>query len=364
MPKHKRALSLLKATAFSVLGMAFSVAALADMPHVKQTLVAPPALPKHDQVAKGGPKVVEVTLTIEEKNWVLDGEGTQISGMTFNGTSPGPIIVVHQNDDVQLTLTNPKSNLMEHNIDLHAVTGALGGAGLTHVQPGESKTIRFKATKAGVFVYHCAPGGAMIPYHVVQGMSGAIMVLPRDGLKDAKGKSVKYDRAYYIGEQEYYIPKDAKGNYKKYANPVEAMGDTLEVMKGLLPTHIGFGGKPFALTGDASLTAKVGETVLFIHSQANNVSSPHLIGGHGDHVWERGNFQDPPTTGLETWFIPAGAAAAATYTFKQPGLYVYLNHNLIKAVLFGAAAHVKVEGKWDDKLLTQVGGGAPKSGGH
>ena len=78
---------------------------------------------------------------------------------------------------------------MSHNIDLHAVTGALGGGGLTLVTPGEQATIRFKATKPGVFVYHCAPGGAMIPYHVVTGMNGAIMVLPRDGLKDAKGKS-------------------------------------------------------------------------------------------------------------------------------------------------------------------------------
>ncbi len=29
------------------------------------------------------------------------------------------------------------------------------------------------------------------------------MVLPRDGLHDAEGKSIKYDRAYYIGEQDF-----------------------------------------------------------------------------------------------------------------------------------------------------------------
>lgn len=352
--KGKYVPRLLKATAVTVVCMAFSLSANAGMKHVKQKLVAPPNLPKHSQVAKGGPKVVEVTLSIEEKNWVIDGDGTQISGMTYNGTNPGPVIVVHQDDYVQLTLKNPSSNMMEHNIDLHAVTGALGAAGLTHVMPGEQKSVRFKAQKAGVFVYHCAPGGAMIPYHVVQGMSGVIMVLPRNGLTDKDGKQIKYDRAYYIGEQEFYIPKDSDGNYKKYANTVEAMTDTLDVMRGLLPTHIGFGGKQFAYTGDAALKAKVGETVLFIHSQANNISSPHLIGGHGDYVWERGNFQDDPTTGLETWFIAAGSAGAAIYTFEQPGLYVYLNHNLIKAILFGAASHIKVEGKWNDSILTQV----------
>ena len=75
------------------------------------------------------------------------------------------------------------------------------------IAPGQEATIRFKATKAGVFVYHCAPGGAMIPYHVVAGMNGAIMVLPRDGLKDKNGKPLRYDKAYYIGEQDFYVPK-------------------------------------------------------------------------------------------------------------------------------------------------------------
>jgi nitrite reductase (NO-forming) len=94
--------------------------------------------------------------------------------------------------------------------------------------------------------------------------------------------------------------------------------------------------------------------VLFIHSQANRDSRPHLIGGHGDYVWERGNFGDDPLTNLETWFIAGGSAGAATYKFKQPGLYVYLSHNLIEAIQLGAASHMKVEGKWNDDLLTEV----------
>ena len=42
------------------------------------------------------------------------------------------------------------------------------------------------------------------------------------------------------------------------------------------------------------------------------------------------------------------------YTFKQPGLYAYLNHNHIEAIELGAVAHVNVEGEWDDDLMTQV----------
>ena len=49
---------------------------ITKLPRVKQTLVAPPFLPEHDQVAVGGPKIVEVTMMIEEKKLVIDDEGT------------------------------------------------------------------------------------------------------------------------------------------------------------------------------------------------------------------------------------------------------------------------------------------------
>lgn len=324
-----------------------------SLERVTQTLVAPPFAPVHDQVAKGPPKVVQVRMVIEEK-LIQAGDGAQIWAMTFNGSVPGPLIVVHQDDYVELTLVNPATNTLMHNIDFHAATGALGGGELTHVAPGQEVVLRFKATKAGVFIYHCAPGGTMIPWHVVSGMNGAIMVLPRDGLKDAAGRLVTYDKAYYIGEQDFYLPRDASGKFKQYANPSAGMNDMLAVMKTLLPTHVVFNGAVGALTGDNSLTAKVGEKVLFIHSQANRDSRPHLIGGHGDLVWRGGSFTDVPATGLETWFVEGGSAVAALYEFKQPGLYVYLNHNLIEAVLLGAAAHVKVEGEWNNDLMQQM----------
>ncbi|TIW43883.1 MAG: nitrite reductase, copper-containing, partial [Mesorhizobium sp.] len=47
------------------------------------------------------------------------------------------------------------------------------------------------------------------------------------------------------------------------------------------------------------------------------------------------------------------------YTFLQPGVYAYVNHNLIEAVELGATAHFMVEGEWNDDLMTQVE--APKA---
>ena len=108
------------------------------------------------------------------------------------------------------------------------------------------------------------------------------------------------------------------------------------------------------MVGDKALTAEQGETVLFIHSQANRDTRPHLIGGHGDLVWETGKFNNPPERDLETWFIRGGSAGAALYTFLQPGVYAYVNHNLIEAVNLGATAHVIVGGDWNNDLMEQV----------
>lgn len=320
----------------------------------KVTLVAPPFVHAHEQATKSKPKVVEFSLTVIEKPLVIDDSGTTVPGSTFNGSVPGPLMVVHEGDYVEATLINPQSNKMAHSVDFHAATGALGGAALTLVNPGEQVALRWRATRAGVFVYHCAPGGSMIPLHVVSGMSGAVMVLPRDGLKDETGKSLHYDRVFYIGENDFYVPRDDKGKFLRIDDASDFFPKTLEVMHQLVPSHVVFEGKVGALTGKNALQANVGETVLIIHSQANRDSRPHLIGGHGDYVWETGKFHNPPQRDLETWFIRGGSAGAALYTFRQPGIYAYLSHNLIEAVELGATAHFKVEGKWNDALMKRV----------
>ena len=346
----------IKYLALSV-ALAFTGQVLADgadgLSRVKVDLLAPPQVHAHQQVAPQEPRVVQFRLVVEEKKMVIDDQGTTLQAMTFNGSMPGPTMVVHEGDYVELTLVNPASNSMPHNIDLHAATGALGGAGLTLVASGQQAVLRFKADRTGTFVYHCAPEG-MVAWHVLAGMSGTLMVLPRDGLKDAAGKPLHYDRAYTIGEFDLYIPKDKDGKYKDYKTLLDSYGDTRATMRGLIPSHVVFNGRVGALTGKNALTAKVGESVLFIHSQANRDTRPHLIGGHGDWVWETGKFDNPPQKNLETWFVRGGSAGVALYTFRQPGVYAYVNHNLIEAMELGAAGHVMVEGEWDDDLMKQV----------
>src|SRR5262245_17338199 len=93
-----------------------------NLPREKVTLVAPPFVHPHEQATRETPKIVEFRLVIQEKEVVIDGDGTKLQAMTFNGSIPGPLMVVHEGDYVELTLVNPETNTMPHNIDFHSAT--------------------------------------------------------------------------------------------------------------------------------------------------------------------------------------------------------------------------------------------------
>ncbi|HSD64753.1 MAG TPA: copper-containing nitrite reductase [Ignavibacteriaceae bacterium] len=321
--------------------------------HVTEQLVAPPFLPQFNQVASDEPEVIQVKLIIKEmKKEIAPGVFTW--ALTYDGTVPAPIIVAHQYDYVEVTLVNLPTNTLVHNIDFHAATGGMGGGDFTVVAPGQQVTFRFRAIKAGVFVYHCAPGGIMVPLHVVSGMNGAIMILPREGLKDENGNPVKFDKAFYIAQQDYYLPKDKNGNFKEYPSPAAGFGDLMESIKTLIPSHIVFNGSVGALTGVNALKVNVGEKVLFITSSANKDTRIHIIGGHADLYWPGGAFANKPLADFETWPVPGGSAVAVIYEFREPGTSLIVDHNLIEAFSFGAFAQIDIKGKWNDDLLKVI----------
>jgi nitrite reductase (NO-forming) len=83
-------------------------------------------------------------------------DGKQYKFWSFNGTVPGPMIRVRLGDTVEFHLSNHADSQFPHNIDIHAVNGPGGGAGVSLVAPGEEKIFRFKTLHPGLFIYHCA----------------------------------------------------------------------------------------------------------------------------------------------------------------------------------------------------------------
>src|SRR5690606_22648939 len=147
-----------------------------------------------EAVGKRGPKELTIDLEATEVEGRLS-DGASYKFWTFNNTVPGPMLRVRVGDTVNINLKNAEDSAHIHSVDFHAVTGAGGGAAVTQVAPGHSKSFSFKALAPGLYVYHCAT--PMVAQHITNGMYGMILVEPEGGLS-------KVDREYYVMQGELY----------------------------------------------------------------------------------------------------------------------------------------------------------------
>ena len=305
--------------------------------NVDLKLVPAPALPEIPD-CNGEPRNVRFTLeTVEFEAEIAPG--VTFPFLTFNGAVPAPAIVVCLGDWVEGTLKNLAGNTFAHNVDFHAATGALGGGSASIVGPGQQTTFRFQALKEGAFVYHCAI--APIVMHVTSGMYESIIVLPKGGLSDV-------DKEFYLMEGDFYSEPSA-GDPKKHVYSQERV--TAEN-----PSYVVTNGRVGAVTGENALKVNVGETVRFYYGQANDESWLHIIGGHFDKVYVTGSFHPDSAReyGVETTAVPAGSVTVVEYTFKVPGLYLMVNHKLIRATEKGQAVHIVVEGEENPDIMTVI----------
>jgi nitrite reductase (NO-forming) len=271
-------------------------------------------------------QTVTQTIHVDEVDGLV-AEGTSYRYWTFDGKVPGPLLRVRVGDTVELTLDNPATNTLSHNIDLHAVNGPGGGAVGTNVAPGETKTFTFQALNPGVYIYHCAT--APVPAHISNGMYGLIIVEPDGGLPPV-------DKEYYVVQGELYTaqPTGTQGQLTYDAAAVDAEA----------PTYVVFNGAYQALTGDNALTAEVGDRVrIFVGNGGPDlISSFHVIGEIFDEVHPEGSTE--PATNVQTTLIPAGGAAWVEFTVDVPGTYVLVDHALSRTFDKGSLGHLVVTG--------------------
>ncbi len=281
-------------------------------------------------VARQAPAVVRVDLRTEEKVGVLMKgfeEGTKYTFWTFNGHVPGPFIRVRVGDTLEVNLKNPKANSMDHNIDLHAVTGPGGGAAITLPKPGEEKTARFKLLNPGLYVYHCA--APPVTEHIANGMYGLILVEPAEGLP-------KVDREFYVMQSEFYTKKPFG---EEGLQSFDAQAASAEK-----PTYIVFNGMVRSLMDEGTLKAKTGEKVrvFFGNGGPNLVSSWHIIGEIFDSVYREGSVTGPQHN-IQTTLVPAGSASIAEFGLEVPGDYTLVDHSIFR-IEKGAMGILHVDG--------------------
>jgi FtsP/CotA-like multicopper oxidase with cupredoxin domain len=158
-------------------------------------------LHRHQPIQEGGRTIWEYELVVSEQELEL-ADGTRYKVWAFGGTIPGPTLIAREGDWVRITLINETSN--PHTIHSHGLFvplrmdgvphalngphGAHGGHGGGHgagelprwahpVAPGEAFTYEYIARPAGTHFYHCHVNPNE---HLDRGMSGALIVLPRE----------------------------------------------------------------------------------------------------------------------------------------------------------------------------------------
>ena len=272
-------------------------------------------------------KVIIELETTEEVKRLADG--VEYTFWTFGGEVPGKFIRVREGDLVEFHLNNHPDSKMPHNIDLHAVTGAGGGAASSFTAPGTGSTFSFTALNPGLYVYHCAT--APVGMHIANGMYGLILVEPEGGMPPV-------DKEYYVMQSEFYTG----GSYG------EAGLQPFDMQKAINeePDYVVFNGAVGALLGDNAITAEVGETVrLYVGNGGPNlISSFHVIGEIFDVVYgEGGTIANQEN--VQTTLVPAGGAAIVEFTVDVPGSLIIVDHSIFRAFNKGALGMLTVSGE-------------------
>lgn len=303
---------------------------VSQLPVIQAVLTQAPNVPA--PITRNYAAKVVVNMETQEKIMRM-ADGVDYMFWTFGGQVPGQFMRIREGDVVEFNLSNSPDSKMPHNIDLHAVTGAGGGAASSFTAPGHTSTFSFKALNPGLYVYHCAT--APVGMHIGNGMYGLILVEPKGGLP-------KVDREYYVMQGDFYT----KGNY---GEPGLQAFDMEKAIKEQ-PDYVVFNGSVGALNGDKAITAKVGETVrLYVGNGGPNlVSSFHVIGEIFDKVFVEGGSTE--NKNVQTTLIPAGGAAVAEFKVDVPGTFIMVDHSIFRAFNKGALGMLKVSGP-EDKII-------------
>lgn len=257
----------------------------------------------------------DITIELTAKEVLSEvAPGVLVNYWTFDGTVPGPMLRVREGDTVSLTLHNDPTNLHMHSIDLHAVTGPGGGATVSDVMPGESKTFHFKALNPGLYVYHCAHPN--VANHMAHGMYGLILVEPKAGLPPV-------DQEIYVMQGELYTA-GARGT-----EGLQVI-DAAKMLNGT-PEYIVFNGRVGGVAKDRVTVAQGEKVRMYVgNGGVNLVSSFHLIGEIFDTVYPEAAMGSEPHTNVQSTIIPAGGATIVEFTADVPGTYMLVDHALAR----------------------------------
>lgn len=271
---------------------------------------------------------VVIRVDIQHKK-ITVADGVAFWAWTFGDSIPGPVLRVRVGQTVKFSMIN-RSNLttevsppMPHSIDFHAAMVDPHDK-YRSINPGETLHFQWTANYPGVFMYHC--GTPVILQHMISGMTGMIIVEPKEGFPG------KVDKEFAIVQNEFYLKPKGDSLYET---------DVISARQRL-PMYVTFNGKSKQYV-QQPLVVKAGERIRLyvLNTGANLVSSFHVVGTLFDKVWLDGN----PTNeyrGMQTVLLGSSNGAIVEFVAPEKGTYAFVDHSFA-SVEQGAIGLIKAE---------------------
>jgi nitrite reductase (NO-forming) len=245
---------------------------------------------------------VEIRATDRE---VQVAPGVRQRMWTFGGSVPGPVLRGRVGDVFTVTFVN--DGTMGHGIDFHA--GSLApDRPMRTIQPGERLTYRFRAERAGAWLYHCST--MPMTQHIAGGMYGAVVIDP-PGLPKA-------DREYLLVQGELYLGRP--GDAEQVAKMRDGRPDAW-MFNGMAAGY-----------DHVPLAARAGERVRIwvVAAGPSSGTAFHVVGAQFDTVYKEGAYllrPDDPGGAQVLDLAPAQGGFVET-VFPEPGRYPFTDHDM------------------------------------
>ncbi|WP_101790759.1 multicopper oxidase domain-containing protein [Nonomuraea indica] len=253
----------------------------------------------------GGTHEVEIRVKETEQEVA---PGVRRTVWTFGGTLPGPTLRGKVGDVFVVTFVN--DGTIGHGIDFHA--GALAPDGpMRTIDPGQRLTYRFRADRAGAWLYHCST--MPMSHHIAHGMYGAVVIDPPE-LK-------KVDREFVLVQGELYLGRP--GDAAQAARIRESRPDGW-MFNG---TAAGYDHAP--------VTAKAGERVRVwvVAAGPGTGTAFHVVGVRFDTVYKEGAYllrEDQPG-GSQVLDLAPAQGGFVEWVFPEAGHYPFVDHAMPRA---------------------------------
>ncbi|WP_225320847.1 multicopper oxidase domain-containing protein [Streptomyces luteolifulvus] len=269
-------------------------------------LTPAPGATLHKVELRAAHTTVEVAPGVKQTMW------------TFGGSAPGPTLHGKIGDVFEITLVNDDQG-MGHGIDFHA--GSLApDRPMRTIQPGERLVYRFRAERAGAWLYHCST--APMLQHMGNGMYGAVVIDP-PGLK-------KVDHEYVLVSSSLYL--GTPGSTAQVAKMNNGTPDAW-VFNGIASQY-----------AKRPLKTKTGERARFwvVAAGPSDGIAFHIVGTVFDTAYKEGAYLLKPDQpgGAQVLDLSAAQGGFVETTFPEAGHYSFVDHDMRHAQ---AGAHGTVE---------------------